>query len=44
MALLATKSNEDARSSGAGAPARGPEPSPVHRPQAGRVPVFNGVA
>jgi hypothetical protein len=42
MALLATKSNEDARSSGAGAPARGPAPSPVHRPKAGRFPVFNG--
>ena len=43
MALLATKGNEDARSSGAGAPARGPAPSPVHRPpgrQGGRV--FNG--
>jgi len=36
LALRATKSNEDARSSGAGALARGPAPSPVHRPQAGR--------
>jgi hypothetical protein len=32
MALRATKGKEDARSSGAGAPARGPAPSPVHRP------------
>ena len=36
LALRATKSNEHARSSGAGALARGPAPSPVHRPQAGR--------
>ena len=36
MALRATKCSEDARSSGAGALARGPAPSPVHRPQAGR--------
>jgi hypothetical protein len=32
------KVNEDARSSGAGALARGPAPSPVHRPQAGTGP------
>jgi hypothetical protein len=38
MALRATKGKEDARSSGAGTLARGPAPSPVHRPQAGRGP------
>jgi hypothetical protein len=38
MARRATKRKEDARSSGAGALARGPAPSPVHRPQAGRGP------
>jgi hypothetical protein len=35
IATPATKGSEDARSSGAVALARGPAPSPVHRPQAG---------
>ena len=38
MALRATKCKKDAHGSGAGALARGPAPSPVHRPQAGRGP------
>jgi hypothetical protein len=41
MTLRATKGKEDAWSSGAGALARGPAPSPVHRPQAGRGPRFS---
>jgi hypothetical protein len=42
MALRATKGKEDARSSGAGALARGPAPSPAHRPQADGIRVLNG--
>ena len=43
MALRATKGNEDARSSGAGALSRGPAPPPGRRPAAVRVlNVFNG--